>query len=227
MGRFAGEVTQRLQRDFAGTMKILRDKDFQELLVDYPRATRSFLVAPEQVDDVSSERLVLGQKPKDYLDSFAKFVRENPEHIEAITILLNRPKQWKTDVLNELRQKLQRNRFPERELQRAHQMVFHKALADIISMVKHAARDQEPVLSAEERVDLALSMIARGRNLTKEQRKWLGFIREHLVANLTLDVGDFDLLPVFTDRGGSRIAETVFGKQLGALVAEINYAMAA
>jgi type I restriction enzyme R subunit len=106
-------------------------------------------------------------------------------------------------------------------------MVFHKALADIISMVKHAARDQEPVLSAEERVDLALSMIARGRNLTKEQRKWLGFIREHLVANLTLDVGDFDLLPVFTDRGGSRIAETVFGKQLGALVAEINYAMAA
>jgi len=227
MGRFAGEVTQRLQRDFAGTMKIMRDKDFQELLVDYPRAKRSFLVAPEQVDEVSSERLIMGQKPEDYLDSFARFVRENPEHIEAITILLTRPKQWKTDVLNDLRQKLQRNKFPERELQRAHQMVFHKALADIISMVKHAAKEQEPVLSAEERVDLAISKITRGKNFTEEQRKWLGFIREHLVANLTIDVGDFDLLPVFTDRGGRQIAERIFGKKLEELVAEINYHIAA
>ena len=32
------------------------------------------------------------QKPEDYLDSFARFVRENPEQIEAIRILLGRPR---------------------------------------------------------------------------------------------------------------------------------------
>ncbi len=227
MGKFAGEVTQRLRRDFTGTMKVLRDEHFQELLINYPRAKRSFLVAPEQVDEVISERLVMGQKPEDYLDAFARFVQKNPEHIEAITILLNRPRQWKTDVLSDLRKKLQTNNFPERELQRAHQMVYHKALADIISMVKHAAKKQEPVLSAEERVDLTLSKITKGKSFTEEQRKWLGYIREHLAANLTLDVGDFDLLPVFTNRGGRQIAEKIFGLKLDELVAEINYNIAA
>ena len=34
------------------------------------------------------------------------------------------------------------------ELQKAHKLVYNKALADIISMVKHAARDEEPILTA-------------------------------------------------------------------------------
>ena len=85
------------------------------------------------------------QKPEDYLDAFARFVRENPEQIEAIRILLERPKDWKTEALKELREKLALNKFPEKDLQKAHQLVYHKALADIISMVKHAARQEEPI----------------------------------------------------------------------------------
>jgi type I restriction enzyme, R subunit len=227
MGRFAGELPQRVKRDFAGTMKILRDKDFQELLVNYQRARRSFLVAPEQVDEVSSEKLVMGQKPEDYLESFARFVKENPEHIEAINILLKRPKQWRTDVLNDLRTKLQQAHFPERQLQQAHRLVHNKALADIISMVKHAAKSQEPVLTAEERVARAMAKVTEGKSFNVEQQKWLGYIKEHLITNLTFGVDDFEAQPIFTDRGGRKTAERVFGKELEKLAAEINYAMAA
>ena len=45
----------------------------------------------EVEDEVESEVMIrVGshyQKPEDYLDSFARFVKENPEQIEAIRIL--------------------------------------------------------------------------------------------------------------------------------------------
>ena len=81
-------------------MKLLRDKDFQDLLLNYERAKRQFLVGYEVEDEVSSEVMIrVGsdyQKPEDYLDSFSRFVKENPEQIEAIRIVLERPKEWKT-----------------------------------------------------------------------------------------------------------------------------------
>ena len=184
-------------------------------------------MAPEQVDEVSSEKLVMGQKPEDYLESFARFVKENPEHIEAINVLLKRPKQWRTDVLNDLRIKLQKAKFPEKQLQQAHRLVYNKALADIISMVKHAAKEQEPVLTAEERVGRAMTKVIAGKTFTAEQDRWLGYIKEHLTRNLTFDVDDLEAQPVFTDRGGRKTAERVFGNELPKLIEEINYAMAA
>jgi len=161
MGRFAGELTQKIERDFTNTLNLLQDKGFQDLLENYPRAKQSFFIADEQEDDVSSEVIIRGQKPEDYLDSFCRFVQENPEQIEAIAILLERPKEWKTEALNELREKLVRNQFREQELQRAHQLVHNKALADIISMVKRAVRAEEPIYTAAERVDRAIQKVAR------------------------------------------------------------------
>ncbi len=38
--------------------------------------------------------------PEDYLTAFARFVRENPAEIEAIRIVLDRPRDWGTDVLD-------------------------------------------------------------------------------------------------------------------------------
>ena len=63
------------------TMKILRDKDFQDLLVNYPRPPRTFFVASGVEDEVSSEWLIKGAtgqeyKPADYLKAFETFVRD-------------------------------------------------------------------------------------------------------------------------------------------------------
>jgi len=230
MGAFASGLRKTLQSDFAGVMKTLRDKKFQDLCLNYDRAQRTFLVGYEIEDTVTSEALlsVGGKtvKPEDYLELFSKFVKENKDQIDAIKILLQRPKDWKTDVLNDLRLKLQKNEFPEKELQRAHKMVYNKALADIISMVKHAAKKEEPVLTVEERVDGALDRVVKGRQLNDDQKKWMEYIRNHLVSNLTIDLEDFDLVPVFEQRGGKKAAEKVLG-DLQKLVAEINYALAA
>ena len=75
-------------------------------------------------------------KPEDYLTAFANFVRENPQQIEAIQILLNRPQDWGTDALRELCQKLavSPEKFTVENLQKAHANQYGKALVEIISM---------------------------------------------------------------------------------------------
>ena len=81
-------------------------------------------------------------------------------------------------------------------------------------MVKHAAREQEPLLTAEERVERAFQQITAGREFTAEQRQWLDRIRAHLIENLSIDREDFDDLPVFARYGGWAKANRVFGGQL-------------
>ncbi|MFP4534027.1 MAG: type I restriction-modification enzyme R subunit C-terminal domain-containing protein, partial [Desulfobacterales bacterium] len=231
MGRFASELPKRLQDAFMDTMKILRNNTFQELLVNYPRAKRSFLVAYEAEDTVSSETVFQSggtyQKSEDYLDAFARFVRDNPEQIEAIRILLERPRQWRTDALDELRKTLRRNRFDEKDLQRAHQMVYNKALADIISMVKHSANETQPLLTAEERVDRAMARVTAGRTFTAEQQQWLDLIREHMIVNLAIELPHFDMAPIFERKGGLGRARALFDADLERLVADLNYEVAA
>jgi len=193
-----------------------------------------FLRAEEHEDTVSSEYLIrdgLGRehKPEDYLAAFARFVRENPAQIDAIRILLDRPRNWGTAALTELRTKLTASpeRFTVELLQKAHQVRYHKALADIISMVKHAARDEEPLLTAEERVAKAFDRVTGAKEFTPEQRQWLDRIRAHLVENLSIDRDDFDLSPVLTRPGGWTPADRAFGGNLGALVESLNEAVAA
>jgi type I restriction enzyme R subunit len=209
----------------------LRDEAFQDLLLHYPRAKKSFVVAYDQDDEVSSDVMIhVGgdyQKPEDYLGAFSRFVSENTDQVSALQILLKRPRDWQTDVLEDFRRKLARENFPEKELRKAHKLVYNKALADIISMVKHAAVKEAPLLSAEERVERALEKVTAGKTFDDNQLKWLGYIREHLVENLTIGMEDFEIMPVFERHGGIGIARKVFQDQLETLVREINFEIAA
>ncbi|VUT27798.1 MAG: hypothetical protein SYNGOMJ08_00349 [Candidatus Syntrophoarchaeum sp. GoM_oil] len=48
-----------IRDDFTGLMKILRDSEFQDLLVNYPRPKRGFVVTYETEDKVSSAWLLM------------------------------------------------------------------------------------------------------------------------------------------------------------------------
>jgi type I restriction enzyme R subunit len=234
MGRFAAGLLGSLKDEFTSTMRLLRDKNFQDLLVNYPRKKRTFVIAHEAQDEVSSEWKVRGAdgaeyKPADYLAAFAEFVKKNPSQIEAISILLNRPNNWGTEPLSELQKKLAEapQRFTIKNLQAAHKLRYDKALADIISMVKHAADDENPLLSAEERVDAAFKRVTDGKEFTDEQKQWLERIRAHLIQNLAIDEHDFDMFPIFERAGGRGRAEKVFAGQLPQLIQQLNEAIAA
>ena len=233
MGSFATELPQRLRDGFTATMALLRDPKFQKLLLNYPRAPRTFVVAYETEDTVSSEWRVRGAdgreyRPDDYLTAFSDFVRENPAHINAIRILLNRPRDWSIQALKELKSKLAATpeHFTIENLQKAHEIHYHKALVDVISMIKHAAHQESPLWTAEERVDLAFQKVTDGKTFTQGQEQWLNRIREHLKENLSLDQDDFDILPIFTRSGGWATANGAFEGQLPPLIHQFNEAIA-
>lgn len=229
VGRYAGELPGLLASAFTDTMSVLRDPDFQKLLVDYPRPQRVFLVAPGVEDSVSSEWLIRGgtgqeYRPEDYLKVFEAFVRENVDEVEAIKILLSRPQEWGTDALRELRETLLQapEHFTWENLERAFRVAKHKALVDIISMVKNAFLDTSPLYTAEERVNQAVDHIVVGRELNEEQAKWMEYIRQALVANLSIEREDFDIVPVLSTRGGLGKADHVFDRELDELLADLN-----
>lgn len=233
MANYAKGLPAALRKDFTGTMALLRGSAFQDLLMHYERAARTFLIAYETEDAVTSEWLVRGAdgreyKPEDYLTAFARFVRDNPTHIQAIRILLRRPREWSVQALTELTQKLAATpeRFNVRNLQRAHEIRYHKALVDIISMIKHAAKQEEPLFTAEERAARAFEKVTAGKKFTPEQKQWLGLIKAHMTETLTIDRQDFELLPLFTRRGGLSQAARVFGAELDGLLTQLNEAIA-
>jgi type I restriction enzyme R subunit len=234
VARFARELPGKITSDFTATLQLLRGPPFQDLLVNYPRPKRTFVVAYPTEDTVSSTWLIRGAdgkeyKPEDYLAAFARFVQENPLPIEAVSILLNRPQDWSTGALAELKQKLATTRecFTLDNLEKAHAACYHKNLVDIISMVKHAARGEEALLTAPERVERAFARITAGRQFTEEQQKWLDRIRAHLAVSLSIDREDFENVPVLLDPGGWKPADRAFNDQLEGFLQALNEALAA
>jgi type I restriction enzyme R subunit len=231
MKSYADGLKKNIENNFTETMTLLRNKEFQKLLEDYPRPKRVFFKGYDIVDTVEDEVMFrVGheyQKPEDYLKLFEAFVKKNSEHIEAIEVLLSRPANWNTDVLEELREKLRKSDFSEKDLQRGHELVYKKPLADIISMVKHASNYDIPILTARERVENAVAKLIEKHTFSDEQLNWLSYIKEHLIENLAISQDDFEIMPVFDRRGGLTRARQVFGDAFEPMIHAINEALAA
>lgn len=225
---FARQLPASLDEQWAETIEILRHPDFQSLLANYPRATSPFLIAEGVEDYVVSGHMIRtadgrSVRPEDYLNAFQRFIRGNQDQIDAIRILLERPAEWRTDVLYDLRQKLEQQ--PEGFTVDRLRQAYQHELADIISIVKHAARG-EPLCSAQERVERALARVVAGQSLSTQQQQWLGLIRNHLIENLTIDRDDFTLY-TFTIAGATwnRVNHD-FDGHLADFLSQINKAVA-
>jgi type I restriction enzyme R subunit len=234
IAEFAQSLHQRLEQQWEQTMGILQSEAFVDLCENYPRPNKRFIRADGAEDYVGS-RIIFRAKdgrelgPEDYLKEFERFVKENPDHIEALEILLNSPKDFDTAQLKALKAVLDTNpdnlvdKFTEKNLRRA----YHKELADIISIIRHAATGSE-LLTAEQRVNKAMMKIKSDRAFTGEQERWLDLIQRHLTQNLLMEKEDIDSMPIFFQEGASwGKLNKVFKGELDTLIHEINAAVAA
>jgi len=105
---------------------------------------------------------------EDYLSCISTFVKENPEHIEAIRILLDRPRTGERMPLPNCGRNLPQPGTASRSrISRSRTRCgYNKALVDIISMVKHAAREEEPLCTAEQRIHRVFDKMAYTTSLT-------------------------------------------------------------
>ncbi|MEI6847494.1 MAG: DEAD/DEAH box helicase family protein [Chlorobiaceae bacterium] len=231
IGRFTDGLREKLKTSFSDTMQLLRNKEFQELLLNYDRARIPFYVAYDTQDSVSSEVLFTVQedqlKPSDYLNAFADFIHASKEKIEALAILFRNPRKWNTNALKEIRQELRKEGYEEKKVRKAHELSGHKAMADIISLIKNADNEHNPLLTAEERVNKVIAELQAARSFKPEQNAWLEYIKQHLIVNLGIEKENFDLVPVLARQGGLAKAKKVFGAELDAILEELNYKLAA
>jgi hypothetical protein len=99
---------------------------------------------------------------------------------------------------------------------------------DIISMVKHAAKTQAPLLTAPERVTRAFQTVTKGQTFTVDQQNWLDRIQAVMQENLSIDREDFDYQDALASVGGWGVARKVFGPdKLDQLLHQLNEAIAA
>ncbi len=231
IAKFADNLRESLRKQFTETMNILRNKDFQNMLLNYDRAKIPFFIAYGNIDTVVSHYLFKYDdkelKPVEYLVAFSKFVHENKSKIDALSILFSNPRKWNTAALKEIRHVLKKNSFDEENVRKAYELTGYKSMADIISMIKNADDESNPLLTAKERVDRAINSLIKEHTFTFEQLEWLDYIREHLIVNLAIEKDNFDLVPVLERNGGLAKARKVFGNKLDDIIEEINYRLVA
>lgn len=227
LAAFARGLKDRIDNDWSNIMPVLRSHEFIDHMSNYP-SNRVFLEGMDVVDSVSSEILFKAKdgtllKTEDYISQFERFIKENPEQIEALEILLRRPKDFHTEELGELRYKLEQRpeKFTEPRLRKA----YNKELADIISMVKHAAKGVN-IEDPKERAHRAVEAFRQGKAFTSAQEKWLDMIEDSLVTRIILDKDDFKTTP-FSRYGGEHKANEVFEGKLQEILDEINEAVLA
>jgi type I restriction enzyme R subunit len=106
-----------------------------------------------------------------------------------------------------------------------------RLLTDIVSLVRFALHQDGELVPHVERVrerfqHWLAQQESKGRTFSEEQKQWLGMMRDHIATSLEVDMDSFDLTP-FAKEGGLARASKVFGKDLEAVVEELNKALAA
>lgn len=111
-----------------------------------------------------------------------------------------------------------------------------RLLTDIVSLVRFAMQQDNELVPYPERVQANfkawLAQLASVRAepvealFTPEQQHWLEMIRDHIAANLGIDIEDFSYAP-FEQEGGLGKVHQLFGAELPVVISSLNHALAA
>jgi type I restriction enzyme, R subunit len=224
---------------------------------------RAFLMEREILIDETSQDEVLKvgidldatQRARNLVASFQEFIQQNKDEITALQILFSRPYAQRLEFgqVRELAERL-KDTFQQsdplymtEELWRAYTQLEkdrvkgtgeRRILADLVSLVRHAAMDeelepypervarryQEWLEGMEVRQEVEGDLPGRPYNeraFNPEQRWWLDEIARHIGINVSIRLEDLNAYG-FQRRGGLVAARRLFGEDLLKLLEEIN-----
>ncbi|MFZ2326448.1 MAG: type I restriction-modification enzyme R subunit C-terminal domain-containing protein, partial [Rhodoferax sp.] len=107
-----------------------------------------------------------------------------------------------------------------------------RLLTDLVSLVRFAMQQTNELVPYPERVQanfkawLAQHQQADNNPFTEEQQHWLEMIRDHIAANLGIEIDDFEYAP-FNAQGGLGKVHQLFGAELPKVIEELNRELAA
>lgn len=160
------------------------------------------------------------QKPEDYLESFAQFVKEQLNQSAALAVVVNKPRDLTREQLKEVKLLLDNAGYSEAKLQSAERNLTNQDIAaSIIGHIRRAALG-EALLPFEQRVARAMQRLYRQHSFNPNQRKWLDRLAKQLVHEVVVD-HDF-VNNCFANDGGAKRLNMVLDDQLDSLLQELR-----
>jgi type I restriction enzyme R subunit len=185
--------------------------------------TPRLIPVSEHPDEVVSVTRGYGaaQKPEDFLDAFAAFVRNNLNLIPALMLAVQRPRDLTREQLRQLRLRLDAEGFSDANIRRAWSDTRNEDIAaSIIGYVRQAALG-DPLIPYAERVNRAVAAIIARGGWTEIQKRWLRRIGEQIEKEIVVDRESLDQEPFRAD-GGFRVLNQRFGGRLESVLADIG-----
>lgn len=204
--------------------QLLACKDVFEMLQQTrPNGGRK-LVISDQEDELLSHTRGYGSsdRPEDYLDAFANYVKTNLNEVAALNIVCTRPKGLTRESLKSLRLTLDREGFTTQQLNTAiSQMTNEEITADIISLIRRYAIGSA-LISHEARIRKAVDKLKKAHHFSMQELNWISRMEKYLMEESVLNVAVFDEDGRFKAQGGFNKINKVFGNQLESIVLELN-----
>lgn len=161
------------------------------------------------------------EKPEDYLDAFAAFVKGNLNQIAALTTVVQRPRELTRAELRELRLQLDAQGFTDAKIRKAWADARNEDIAaSIMGYVRQAALG-DPLVPYADRVKRAVDAVIRKGEWTPIQIRWLRRIGEQLEKEVVVDRDSLDEEPFRAD-GGFRILNKRFDGKLESVLADLS-----
>ena len=179
------------------------------------------------------------------VQSFEDFIAQHKDEITALQILYSRPTRapLKFEDVKALADALHAPplNIDEGALWQAYATLRkdqvkgasqRRLLTDLVSLVRFAMQQTNELVPYPERVQanfkawLAQHQQAGGQAFNPEQHHWLEMIRDHIAANLGIEIDDFEYAP-FNTEGGLGKVHQLFGAELPKVIEELNRELAA
>jgi type I restriction enzyme R subunit len=185
------------------------------------------------------------ERAKSLVQTFEAFIAEHRDEITALQILYNRPVKapLKFEDIKALADTLHAPPYllTESALWQAYTTLDKtkvggggtaRILTDLVSLVRFAMHQENELVPYPERVAANfkawLAQTTRHSResgnpepFTPEQQHWLEMIRDHIAANLGIQIDDFEYAPFNTEGGLGRVHQ-LFGEQLPKVIEELN-----
>jgi type I restriction enzyme R subunit len=199
------------------------------------------------LDTVTQDSLIAAgfaegsDRAKDLVQSFEAFIQQHKDEITALQILYKRPTRapLKFEDIKALADALHAppHLLDETALWQAYAALQkgrvkgasqRRLLTDLVSLVRFAMQQDNELVPYPERVQANFKawLAQHGQPFTQEQQHWLEMIRDHIAANLGIEIDDFEYAP-FNSEGGLGKVHQLFGAQLPKVIEELNRELAA
>lgn len=160
-------------------------------------------------------------KPKDYIESFSEYVREQRNVVMALNLVCTKPQSLTRKDLKELRLLLDAEGYSNTRLNTAFkEMTNHEIVADIISLIRTASLGT-PLVSHTDRIINACKKMKASQSWNIVQLGWLDKIEKQLLQESIITIEDLNNPPFSNDGGFKRIDKIFKGETLN-ILAELN-----